>query len=115
MILVTSHIHYSLNVKIGIIVKPPNGWYIQIVPRSSFSGNGYIIANHIGIIDRSYRGRLLVALTKIDSTAPDIKFPCKWFQIIFVPAINFDVVEVSKDGINETHRGDKGFGSSDLK
>ena len=34
----------------GIAVSPPTGYYIEIVPRSSISKTGYMLANSIGII-----------------------------------------------------------------
>ena len=49
-----------------ISVQPPEGYYFEIVPRSSISKLGYILTNSIGIIDPSYRGTLKVVLTKIN-------------------------------------------------
>ena len=50
----------------GIQVKPQYGYYFEIVPRSSLSKSGYILANSIGIIDPSYSGNLYIVLIKID-------------------------------------------------
>ena len=35
----------------GVDVKPPIGYYIDVVPRSSFSKTGYSFSNCVGVID----------------------------------------------------------------
>ena len=99
----------------GIKAVPPSGYYFEIVPRSSISKTGYILSNNIGIIDQSYRGELLVALTKINPDAPDIELPCRIAQLIPREYIHFIPVIVPDDSISDTTRGDGGFGSSGAK
>lgn len=94
----------------GIKVKPTYGWYFDLVPRSSISKTGYMLANSIGVIDRTYVGNILVALRKVDSTAPDLELPIKLVQLIPRPITHFQVIEV--DSLDETTRGDGGFGST---
>ena len=95
----------------GISMLPPDGYYIEIVPRSSMSKTGYMLANSVGTIDPSYTGTLKVALIKIDDSLPDIKLPFKLCQIVLRKAEYSDMVKV--DSIDQTVRGDGGFGSSD--
>lgn len=94
----------------GIKAMPDYGWYLDLVPRSSIIKTGYIMANSVGIIDRSYNGEILVPLIKIDKNLPDIELPCRVAQLIPRPVINFDFVEV--EDLETTDRGQKGFGSS---
>lgn len=61
----------------------PAGLYVEIVPRSSLSKSGYMLANSIGIIDPSYRNNLYVALVKVDPNAPPIELPFRAAQLIF--------------------------------
>lgn len=61
----------------------PPGLYVEIVPRSSLSKSGYMLANSIGIIDPSYRNNLYVALVKVDPNAPPIQLPFRAAQLIF--------------------------------
>ena len=96
----------------GIKVKPNFGYYFQVVPRSSISKTGYMLANSIGIIDRTYLGNIIVALTKIDESAPDLVLPMRLVQMIPTPIIHFELEEVDSFDVNETHRGEGGFGSS---
>ena len=64
-----------------------------------------------GIIDNSYRGNLLIALTKIDEKSPDILLPFKCCQLIIQKQIYLDLYEVKED-FKETDRNSGGFGSS---
>ena len=94
----------------GIRVSPLHGWYFDLVPRSSISKTGYMLANSVGVIDRSYRGEVLVALRKMDPDAPDIEFPCRLVQLVPRPIIHLEFEEV--DEFDETERGSGGFGST---
>ena len=95
----------------GIIVIPPNGYYTKIVPRSSISKTGYILSNNVGIIDPTYTGNLLIALTKIDNSMPDLEYPFTKCQLILEKCLDSKMVEVYEIPISE--RGSGGFGSSD--
>lgn len=95
----------------GIKVKPNFGYYFTLVPRSSISKTGYMLANSIGIIDRTYLGNIIVALIKIDENMPDLELPCRLVQIIPNHIVHFEMNEVDSFDINETERGENGFGS----
>jgi dUTP pyrophosphatase len=98
----------------GIAVAPgSDGYYVEIVPRSSFSKSGYVLANSVGIIDPQYRGTLKVVLVRVDKTKPQISLPYKGFQMIVRENIKSRLI--LKDNLDETERGDGGFGSTDVK
>ena len=94
----------------GIAVEPPDGFYIDVAPRSSIYKSGYIFANSFGVIDSSYRGSIKVVLIKIDENAPEIELPCRIGQMILRPLIQADITPVLE--LDKTVRGDGGFGSS---
>jgi deoxyuridine 5'-triphosphate nucleotidohydrolase len=94
----------------GIAVKPPHGYYFELVGRSSISKSGYIMANSVGIIDSSYRGSLKVALIKINKDIPDLELPCRLVQLIPRQFLHLEAVEVEE--LDTTERGEGGFGSS---
>jgi len=96
----------------SVAVIPPIGYYVEIVPRSSLSKYGYIMANSIGIIDPSYQGTLKIVLTKVVEDAEDITLPFCRFQMILRKAESADL-EIIKDHLSETDRGNGGFGSTD--
>jgi dUTP pyrophosphatase len=95
----------------GISVKPPLGMYVEIIPRSSITKTGYMLANSVGIIDPHYTGTCKIAVRKIDDSFPDLVPPFCKFQLVMRQAINFCTKEVGM--IDETDRGSGGFGSSD--
>jgi deoxyuridine 5'-triphosphate nucleotidohydrolase len=94
----------------GIRVVPLQGWYFDLVPRSSIYKTGYMLANSVGVIDRSYRGEVLVPLIKVVQDAPDLTFPARIVQIIPRPVVHVAFEEVEE--LDETARGEGGFGSS---
>lgn len=99
----------------GIILNVDYGYYIEIVPRSSLSKSGYMLANSIGIIEKSYSGTLLVALTKIDKDMPDLTLPFKCCQLIFKVQISLHIEEMSNlNTLEKTNRNSGGFGSTNL-
>jgi deoxyuridine 5'-triphosphate nucleotidohydrolase len=96
----------------GIAVSPDFGWYFTLVARSSLSKSGYILANSVGIIDRTYTGSIKVPLIKIDPDAPDIELPFRAVQIIPTPIVHAQMHQVKKEELSTTNRGDGGFGST---
>ena len=96
----------------GIKIEVDEGYYTEIVPRSSISKFGYILANNIGIIDNHYRGNLMIALTKIADDAPEIEFPFKCCQLIVRKQIFSNLYEITDDDLSSTARNEGGFGST---
>jgi dUTP pyrophosphatase len=68
------------------------------------------MANSFGVIDRAYRGEILVPLIKLDPQAPDLELPCRIAQLIPRPIVHVEWVLV--DNLDETERGEGGFGST---
>lgn len=95
----------------GVAVSPPEGYYIEIVPRSSMSKTGYMLANSVGTIDPEYTGTLKVALIKVDTDMEDIKLPFTRCQMVLRKAEYATLEHV--DSLTETVRADGGFGSTD--
>lgn len=94
----------------GLRLKPADGWYFDLVARSSLHKTGYMLANAIGIIDSEYRGNVMAVLYKFDKNAPDLELPLRGLQIIPRISEHHEIVEVTE--FDETGRGERGFGSS---
>ena len=92
----------------GIAVCPPDGYYTEVVPRSSLSKTGYMLANSVGIINSSYRGSIKIVVSG-PSSLEDLPLPFKGFQLILRKLEEAEAVEV--EDLDETERGDGGFGS----
>lgn len=97
----------------GIKVQPPCGYYTEILPRSSLSKTGYVLSNSVGTIDPDYTGRLLIALTKVDDSCPDLELPFTRCQLVLRKAEYYNMYETKE--LDETIRGDGSFGSTDKK
>jgi deoxyuridine 5'-triphosphate nucleotidohydrolase len=108
----------------GIKLEIPNGYYVEIVPRSSISKSGYILANNVGIIDQGYRGNLYIALAKINDEMPDLTLPYKCCQMIVKKQVYSKLVysgsgdndsggnDSSDSAIGNSSRGTGAFGST---
>ena len=94
----------------GIKIQVDFGYYVEIVPRSSLSKSGYMLANSVGIIDNSYRGNLMIALTKVCDDAKDIEYPFRCCQMIMRKYVNTYLEEVGN--VEKTKRDEGGFGST---
>ena len=98
----------------GIAVKPPEGYYCQIVPRSSTSKMGISLANGTGIIDPSYRGSLKLAIrfhkTHNGIVLPEDLVGIRLCQLLIKPLHIAEVIEVNE--LDDTERGSGGFGST---
>ncbi len=97
----------------GIAVSPPEGYYFEVVGRSSISKSGYMMAKNIGIIDESYRGSIKVALIKVNPNAKELELPIRLVQLIPRQLILMNGIQV--ETLDETTRGEGGFGSSGTK
>ena len=97
----------------GIRMSIPWGYYIEVVPRSSLSKTGWMLANSVGIIDSSYTGNIYVALTCIDQSAQQLELPFKGFQIIIRKQHHANMcLQDENETIEVTARGSGGFGST---
>jgi len=96
----------------GISVVPENGYYTEIIPRSSLSKTGWMLANSIGIIDPDYRGNLLIALIKINKDSNDLQLPFCKVQLVVRKSEASNIIIVSDNNTNNTQRGSGGFGST---
>lgn len=94
----------------GVSVAIPEGYVGLVFPRSGLaSKKGVNLANCVGVIDSGYRGEIKVPL---HACAGDqlIKAGERVCQLVVVPFATCECVQV--DELDETERGDGGFGST---
>ncbi len=98
----------------GLQIEPPEGYYTQIVARSSLYKSDFCLVNSIGIIDSGYRGNLMIALLYIgDGNAEDAASKLigqRIAQLLLVENLYSEVVESAS--LSDSARGAGGFGSS---
>ena len=98
------------------IVPEMEGYVIETVhywmpPRSSIGKTGLVLLNSIGVIDKTYRGELMAFVQNISSSPVTVKAGDRLVQIVAPDMGHIKVVKMV-DALDETVRGDGGFGSS---
>ena len=88
------------------------GYYL--FPRSSISKTPLMLANHTGIIDSGYRGKLMTAIRSF-SAEYEIEKHTRLFQICHPSLCPVYVVLVNESDLAITERGEGGFGSTGIK
>lgn len=95
----------------GIAVAIPDGYAGLVLPRSGHARRlGIGVVNGPGLIDSGYRGELNVLLINHGDETVNFEVGARIAQLAVVPVTTVDWVEV--DDLDETKRGDDGFGST---
>lgn len=96
----------------GLSVEIPEGYMGLIFMRSSVSQKSISLTNAVGVIDSGYRGEILCKFKITTDALPTIYQPGeKIAQLIILPYPTIEPVVVEE--LEETERGDNGFGSTD--
>jgi len=95
----------------GLAMAIPAGFEIQVRPRSGLAlKHGISVPNSPGTIDSDYRGELKVILINHGSEPFAVLRGDRIAQLVLAPVVRASWVEVS--ALDETKRGDGGFGST---
>lgn len=95
----------------GFALAIPPGFEGQVRPRSGLSTrHGVTVPNAPGTIDADYRGELMVALINLGREAFEIRHGMRIAQLVIAPVAHAEVIET--DDLDETRRGEGGFGST---
>jgi len=99
---------------IGIAVEPPPGYDIKIFPRSSVSKYNLILANSIGLVDNPYRGPITLRFKQAWGPNKELRIYKKGDKIgqLVIQKVESDFEFEEVDELNETKRGENGYGSS---
>ncbi len=115
-----SRINYTLKagervlIPTGIKMAIPKGYEGQVRPKSGLAlKHGITVLNTPGTIDSPYRGEIGVILINHDKTPYEIKKHEKIAQMVFneIRYAKFRIL----NSLNNTSRGENGFGSTGLK
>jgi dUTP pyrophosphatase len=107
--IVTSKIDFEIRCRMKLRDKPIA---YMLVPRSSISKTSLRMANSIGIIDRSYDGKIMACVDNFGHPY-DIKKGERLFQIVAPNLAPLKVVVLEDDeDFDSTERGSGGFGST---
>lgn len=94
----------------------PTGWAMQIpdgyvgLVRDRSSMARYGLAVGAGVIDSDYRGEIAVVITNTSDAPRAIEAGARFAQLLILPVLSRELEIV--DQLDETARGDNGFGST---
>lgn len=95
----------------GLQMALPEGYEAQIRPRSGLAiRNGITMLNTPGTIDADYRGEVKVIAINHGDEEFVVNHGDRIAQMVIAPVTQFPIVEVSD--LDETERGEGGFGST---
>lgn len=90
----------------------PEGYFAQLMPRSSIAKKSLRLTNSCGVIDSGYRGEVLGKFIATTDVVPAVyKAGDKFVQLVILPVPDVEFVE--SDNLSESDRADDGYGSSD--
>ncbi|MDW3220005.1 MAG: dUTP diphosphatase [Acidimicrobiales bacterium] len=96
----------------GIAIALPEGYAGFVQPRSGLAAkHGVTVLNTPGLVDSGYRGELKVCLVNLDPDTPFEIMRGERIAQLVVQAVA-DVAFVEVEVLDDTERGETGFGSS---
>lgn len=105
--------HSTIKIPSGLSIAIPDGYAGLICARSGLATKqGLAPANKVGIIDSDYRGEIIVALHNHSDAEIYVSPGQRIAQLLIVPVFTPGFITV--DNLNDTERGDAGFGSTGM-
>ena len=101
----------TAKIQTGIAMEIPKGYAGLIYARSGLATKqGLAPANKVGVVDSDYRGEIIVALHNHSNSLQVIEDGERIAQLVVTPFLSVEFNEV--DELDDTRRGDGGFGST---
>lgn len=98
----------------GLFIELPEGYEAQIRPRSGMAiKQGITCLNSPGTVDADYRGELKIILINLSDTIQVINNSDRIAQMIIAKTEKAELIQVEE--LNETARGEGGFGHTGVK
>lgn len=98
----------------GVSIEPPQGYYVELFPRSSIYKTDFIMANSVGVIDYEYRGVIYMPMKYLGQgngfEMAEKLIGQRVGQLVLKKLEPVQIQTVSE--LNDTTRGQGGFGSS---
>lgn len=105
--------HSTVMIGTGLSMAIPNGYFGAVFARSGLATKqGLRPANCVGVIDSDYRGEVIVSLHNDTDETKAINPKERIAQLVVMPYLSVEFDE--KESLNETLRGNGGFGSTGL-
>lgn len=98
----------------GLVLQLPSAFEAQVRPRSGLAiKHGITVLNAPGTIDSGYRGEVCVILINLGDESFQVKKGDKIAQLVIASVIQPVLKEI--DVVDETDRGNGGFGSTGIR
>ena len=108
---ITIPAHTTIKIGTGLAFELPNHTFAAIFARSGLATKqGLRPANCVGVCDSDYRGEYIVAIHNDTNEEQTINSGDRIAQMVLMPYIGMTFVEVNS--LEETKRGEGGFGST---
>lgn len=103
-----------VKIPLGFACAIPAGFEGQVRPRSGLSTkHGISLPNAPGTIDADYRGEMFIALINLGKEAYTVQHGDRIAQLVIAPVVRAAFVGI--EDLDETSRGERGFGSTGLR
>lgn len=104
----------TIKIGTGLAIELPECTFGAIFARSGLATKqGLRPANCVGVIDSDYRGEVIVAIHNDSDIEQVIPAKSRIAQLVVMPYIPVNIILTSE--LDETERGNGGFGSSGIK
>lgn len=101
-------------IKTGLAMAIPEGFAGLIYARSGLATKkGLAPANKVGVVDADYRGEVMVALHNHSRVPVEVEHGERIAQMVITPFLTAEYLVA--DELDETERGEGGFGSTGTK
>lgn len=102
----------STQMHTGVYMEIPKGYVGLLFIRSSFGKRGLMLKNSVGVIDSDYRGEVIAQVINLSDEDIVLEEGERFTQVVVVPCLSLkDNLEIV-DELEETERGEGGFGST---
>ena len=106
--------HETKLIHTGVAMEIPTGFAGLIYARSGIaSKRGLAPANKVGVVDSDYRGEIMVALHNHSDMMQSIENGERIAQLVIAPYVTANFIE--SEALDDTERGEGGFGSTGKK
>ena len=103
--------HSTVKIGTGLAIQPPALCFGAIFARSGIATKrGLRPANCVGVVDSDYRGEIVVALHNDTDQLQFVEPGERIAQLVIMPYLSVEFEE--SNDLNETQRGNNGFGST---
>ena len=102
--------HNTTKVSTGLAIEIPEGYFGGVFARSGLASKRVLDQQTVGVIDSDYRGEIIVLLHNDTDTYQLVNKGDRIAQLVIMPYLSVEFEEA--ENLNDTERGDGGFGST---